>query len=198
MASLTKYRWRVIDLVVVAVLGSVFGIVYWAWDQLWVMTTPLFLFFPPAHSLAYGVWMLPQVIAEMLVRRPGAAMFGSMSAVIVSAFMGNVFGLTVLLYGVVQGGAAEAVFALGRYRIFNWFTAGLATSLAAIGGTTLDVLLYYPDWTSPWKIAYIAIGGVSSFILGAAFAPFVVRRLAAAGALDGLPAGRVAAVQDAS
>lgn len=190
-----RYRWRVVDLVAVAVLGSVFGIVYWAWDQLWVITTPIFAF-PPAHSVAYGVWMLPQVIAAMLVRRPGAAMFGSMSAVIVSAFMGNVFGLTVLLYGVVQGGLAEIVFAIWRYRYFNWFTAGLATGLAAVGGTTLDVVLYYPFWADSWKISYIAIGGISSFVLGALFAPFVIRRLAAAGALDGLPAGRTAAVKE--
>ena len=190
-----RYRWRVVDLVAVAVLGSVFGIVYWAWDQLWVITTPIFAF-PPAHSMAYGVWMLPQVIAAMLVRRPGAAMFGSMSAVIVSAFMGNVFGLTVLLYGVVQGGLAEVVFAAWRYRRFNWFTAGLATGLAAVGGTFLDVVLYYPLWDDPWKYAYIIIGGLSSFVLGALLAPFVIRRLAATGALDGLPAGRTAAIKE--
>ena len=136
-------RWRVVDLVTVSVLGSTFGVVYWAWNQLWLLTTPLFLFFPPAQAIGYGVWMLPQVMAVMLVRRRGAAVFGSMSAVIVSAFLGNVFGLTVLLYGVVQGGLTELVFAVSRYRFFNWFTAGLGTGLAAAGGTTLDLSLIH-------------------------------------------------------
>jgi energy-coupling factor transport system substrate-specific component len=189
-------RWRVVDLVTVSVLGSTFGVVYWAWNQLWLLTTPFFLFFPPAQAIGYGVWMLPQVMAVMLVRRRGAAVFGSMSAVIVSAFLGNVFGLTVLLYGVVQGGLTELVFAVSRYRFFNWFTAGLGTGLAAAGGTTLDVVLYYPFWTIGWKLAYIAIGGCGSFLLGALLAPFVVRRLASAGALDGLPAGRFASQVD--
>lgn len=187
-----KNNWRVVDLVTVSVLGSTFGVVYWAWNQLWLVTMPLFLFFPPAQAIGYGVWMLPQVMAMMLVRRRGAALFGSMSAVIVSAFLGNVFGLTVLLYGLVQGGLAELVFATSRYRVFNWFTAGLATGLAAVGGTTLDVLIYYPFWTDQWKCTYIAIGGCASFALGALLAPFIVRRLASAGALDGLPAGRTA------
>lgn len=193
----SNLRWRVNDLVVVAVLGSVFGVVYWAWDQLWTITTPLFAF-PPAHACMYGVWMLPQVIAVMLVRRPGAALFGSMSAVIVSAFLGNVFGLTVLLYGVVQGGLAEIVFATFRYRVYNWFTAGMATALAAVGGTTLDVLLYYPFWTASWKAWYIGIAAGSSFVLGAVFVTFLVRQLASAGALDGLPAGRAAAISEIS
>lgn len=188
----TKNNWRVVDLVTVSVLGSTFGVVYWAWNQLWLVSTPLFLFFPPAQAIGYGVWMLPQVMAMMLVRRRGAALFGSMSAVIVSAFLGNVFGLTVLLYGLVQGGLAESVFAVTRYRVFNWFTAGLATGFAAVGGTTLDVLIYYPFWTEQWKFTYIAIGGCASFVMGALLAPFIVRRLASAGALDGLAAGRTA------
>ena len=188
-----RHRWRVVDLVAVAVLGSTFGVVYWAWNQLWLVTTPIFTVFPPAQTVFYGVWMLPQVMAGMLVRRPGAALFGSMTAVIVSAFMGNAFGLTVLLYGLVQGGAAELVFALTLYRSWNWLTAGLAAGLAGVCGTTLDVILYFPFFTEAWKIAYVGIGGMSSFLLGAIFAPLVVRRLASAGALDGLPAGRAAA-----
>ena len=183
------HKWRVVELVVVAVLGSTFGVVYWAWGQLWVITTPLFIAFPPGQAILYGVWMLPQVLAVMVVRRRGAAMFGSMAAVAVSAFLGSVFGLTVLIYGVVQGFGAEIVFAAGRYRWFNWLAAGLATALATLGGTFLDVTLYYPEWTPFWKLAYLGIGSTGAFVLGALFAPFVVKRLASAGALDGLAAG---------
>lgn len=189
--ALPVQRWRVVDLVVVAVLGTTFGVVYWALDQLWTITAPLFIAFPPAQAVTYGLWMLPQVLAAMIIRRRGAALFGSMSAVIVSVFMGNAFGLTVLIYGVVQGLATEAVFALGRYRWWTWLAAGLATALATFCGTFLDILLYYPFWVTSWKLAYVLIGCTGGFVLGAVIAPLVVRRLGAAGVLDGLPSGRM-------
>lgn len=185
-------RWTVVDLVVVAVIGSAFGVVYWAWNQLWLLTTPFFIAFPPGQAVLYGVWMLPQVLAAFIVRRSGAAVFGSMTAVIVSAFLGNVFGLTVLIYGLLQGSASELVFAACRYRHWNWLTAGLATMLAALAGTGLDVTLYYPFWDSGWKITYMAVGAASGLLLGASFVPLIVRRLAGAGVLEGLPAQRAA------
>lgn len=181
-------RWTVVDLVVVAVIGSAFGVVYWAWNQLWLFTTPLFIAFPPGQAVLYGVWMLPQVLAAFVVRRSGAAVFAAMAAVIVSAFLGNVFGLTVLIYGLVQGAAAELVFAICRYRVWNRLTAGLATMLAALAGTCLDVVLYYPFWAGGWKITYLAAGAASGLVLGSTFVPTIVRRLAGAGVLEGLPA----------
>lgn len=185
--------WRVADLVVVAVIGSAFGIVFWAWNQIWMLTTPIFIAYPPAQAVMYGVWMLPQVLAGFIVRRRGAALFGSMAAVVVSVFLGNVFGLTVLIYGFLQGLAAEVVFAAFRYRVWNWVTAGLATGLATAVGTTLDVTIVYVFWTQPWKLTWVATGAISGFVLGGILAPWIVRRLAAAGALEGLPAGTAAA-----
>lgn len=185
-------QWRVLDLVVVAVIGATFGVVYWAWNQMWLLTQPAFIAFPPAQAVMYGVWMLPQVLAAFIVRRRGAALFGSVSAVVVSVFLGNVFGLTVLIYGAAQGLAAETVFAATRYRVWNWLTAGVATMLAAICGTFLDVLIYFPYWASEWKIVYLALGGASGFVLGSILAPLVTRRLASAGVLEGMAAGRAA------
>lgn len=199
IARSSRYaRWRVSDLVVVAVLGASFGVVYWAWNQLWLLTAPLFVVFPPAQAVLYGVWMLPAVLAGYLIRRPGAAVLGSITATVVSAFLGNVFGLTVLIYGLVQGVAAESVFAGTRYRVWNWFTAGLATGFAAACGTTLDVTLYYPFWTLSEKLTYVGLGAAGAFALGAWLVPLLTRRMAAAGVLDSLPSGRSAPIVDAS
>jgi len=181
-------RWRVADLVVVAVIGAAFGVVYWAWNQLWLLTSPLFVAFPPAQGFLYGVWMLPQVLAAFIVRRRGAALFGSMAAVVVSAFLGNVFGLTVLLYGLVQGGAAELVFALTRYRVWIWPIAGLATALAAAAGAGLDLVFYYPLWASAWKVAWVVTCAGSGLVLGCVTVPLVMIRLRRTGVLEEVPA----------
>lgn len=187
-----RRRWRVVDLVTVAVIGSTFGVVYWAWNQLWFITMPVFVGYPPAQASLYGVWMLPQVIAGMVVRRPGAALFGSMAAVVVSVFLGNVFGLTMIIYGLGQGLAAEVVFAAFGYRVWNRAVACLATGAPAAVGTLLDITWYYPSWTESWKQAFVAAGCVSGLVLGATLAPWIVARLASAGALDAMPSGRAA------
>ena len=43
--------WRTVDLVVTAVLGVAFGVVFWAWNALWAAATPAFLAIPPAQIL---------------------------------------------------------------------------------------------------------------------------------------------------
>src|SRR3712207_167576 len=81
-------RWRTVDIVVTAVLGVAFGVVFWAWGLLWNATGVAFTAFPPAQAFMYGVWLLPAVVAPLVVRRPGAALFAELVASIVSALLG--------------------------------------------------------------------------------------------------------------
>lgn len=195
----SQYRWRTVDLVVISVLGAAFGVVYWAWNQIWFMTTPLFVVFPPAQALLYGVWMLPQVIAMLIIRRPGAALFGSLAAVVVSTLLGNAFGLTMLLYGVAQGLAVELVFAVRGYRSFGRLLAGFGTAFACVAGTSLDTFFYYQFWVTQWKLAYVLCGALGGFLLGMLVAPMVVGRLRQAevlGDFTGATQARIAAGLD--
>lgn len=180
-------RWRVVDLVVVAVIGVAFGVVYWAWNQLWLITSPLFVAFPPAQASLYGVWLLPPTLAAFVVRRSKAAIFGGLSAAIVSMFLGNVWGLTVIFYGFVQGLIPELVFAVTRYRVWNWVTAGIATMLAAGAAATLDLTLFYPLWQTGWKSAYAIICMASGLVMGAVLVPLLLGRLRRTGVLDEMP-----------
>ena len=43
-------RWRTVDIVVTAVLGVAFGVVFWAWNLLWAATGTAFTAFPPAQA----------------------------------------------------------------------------------------------------------------------------------------------------
>jgi energy-coupling factor transport system substrate-specific component len=44
-------RWRTVDIVVTAVLGVAFGVVFWAWNLLWAATGAGFTAFPPAQAV---------------------------------------------------------------------------------------------------------------------------------------------------
>jgi energy-coupling factor transport system substrate-specific component len=91
-------RWRTVDIVVTAVLGVAFGIVFWAWGLLWAGLDAPFTAFPPAQAVMYGVWLLPAVLAPLIVRKPGAALFAELLAAIVSALLGSAWGTLVLVY----------------------------------------------------------------------------------------------------
>ena len=66
-------RWRTVDIVVTAVLGVAFGVLFWAWSLLNSATGPAFAAFPPGQAVLYGVWLLAAVAIPLIVRKPGAA-----------------------------------------------------------------------------------------------------------------------------
>ncbi len=172
---------------VTATLAVAFGVVFWAWNLLWTATGGAFAALPPIQGLLYGVWLVPGVLAGLVVRRPGAAFFAAVVAAAVSALMGSQWGLVAVVYGVVQGAAPELVFALRRYRA-DLVTALLAAAATGLGSLGLDLVLYYPTWSTGWKWVYAGTL-LTSAVLVAGFGSWLLKRaLLATGVLDDLPA----------
>jgi energy-coupling factor transport system substrate-specific component len=182
--------WRTVDIVITAVIGVAFGVVFWAWNLLWSATGPAFVAFPPAQAFMYGVWLLPAVLAPMIVRKPGAAVFAETLAAIVSTLFGSPFGVAIILYGLAQGAAAEFGFALFRYRRFAWSSALLAGLFAGAMAALLDLVLYYPIWAGSWQLAYVGLVAVSAMVIAGVGAVLLSRALAATGALSQFASGR--------
>src|SRR5688500_16402556 len=138
-------RWRTVDIVVTAVLGVAFGVVFWAWNLTYgVLSEPL-SFFPPLSAVLNGVYLMPGVVAGLLVRKPGAAVFASTLAAAVSLLLGSPYGGIIVVYGLVQGLGGELGFLLTRYRTFGWGTALLAGATAGLSTSLLDNALYYSE-----------------------------------------------------
>jgi energy-coupling factor transport system substrate-specific component len=183
-------RWRTVDIVVTAVLGVAFGVVFWAWNLLWAATGTAFTAFPPAQAFMYGVWLLPAVVAPLIVRKPGAALFAETVASIVSALLGAQWGVQVVLYGLIQGLAGEVGFAVFRYRRFGWVQAVLAAVLAGAAAAVLDLVYYYPEWTAGWKLTYVVVVVASTVVVCGIAGTALVRALARTGALSSFASGR--------
>src|SRR4051794_2146490 len=183
-------RWRTVDIVVTAVLGVAFGVVFWAWNLLWAATGTAFTVFPPAQALIYGVWLLPAVVAPLIVRRPGAAIFAETVASIVSALLGAQWGAQVIFYGLLEGLAGELGYAVFRYRRFGWPQALLSAVVAGAMAAVLDLLYWYPTWTSGWKLAYVATVVASTVVVCGFGGMALVRALGRTGALSAFGAGR--------
>ena len=68
--GVSRFTWRTVDIVVAAVLAVAFGVVFWAWGNLWNTTSGAFTAFPPAQAFMYGIWLVPGVLDD--ARRPQA------------------------------------------------------------------------------------------------------------------------------
>lgn len=183
-------KWRTLDIVTVAVLAVVAGVVFWAWNLLWNATGPAFAAFPPAQALLYGVWLVPGVLGMLVVRLPGAAVATAFLAAAVSWLLGGWWGMSVLWYGVLQGLAPEIVFAARGYRSFARPTTVLAGAAAGAVPGLLDPIFFYPEWTAGWKLAYLACCMLSAGLLAGLGSHLLAARLAATGVLDDFPSGR--------
>ncbi len=131
-------RWRTRDIIIAAIIGVAFGVVFWAWGVVWngplAVLSTLAL---PVRDLGYAVWLMPAVLAPLIIRKPGAAIFAEMVAAGLSALLGTVWGPEVLLAGFVQGAAAEVVFGFTLYRSWSFPVLAIAAVASAAAAWTL-------------------------------------------------------------
>ena len=183
-------RWRTVDIVVASSIAVAFGVVFWAWGQLWNTTTAAFAGFPPAQGVMYGVWLLPGVLGALIIRKPGAAIYTMVVASLVSALLGTPWGLQVVVYGLVEGAAPELVFAFLAYTSWRLPTAIVAGAVAGASAALLDIVFYYPDWSGAWQLTYTAVLMFSSAVIAGVGGWLLVRALAGTGVLAPFAAGR--------
>ena len=183
-------RWRTVDIVLAAVLAVAFGAVFQVWNALWIALLPAFAALPPLQGFMYGVWLLPAVLVPLVIRRPGAALLGEGVAAVASALFGAPWGLLIIVYGLMQGGAAELVFAMGLYRRWGLLTCLLAGAAAGAAAVLLDLVNFYPDWAANYQILYALLVIPSAAIVAGLGGLLLVRALAGTGVLGAFPAGR--------
>lgn len=183
-------RWRTVDIVVGAVLAVALGAVFQVWNLLWNSVGPAFAALPPIQGFMYGVWLVPAVLVPLVIRRPGAALLGEGVAALASVLFGTPWGLVIVVYGLLQGTAAEVIFGLGLYRRWGLPTALLAGAAAGAAAVLLDLALYYPDWATGYQVLYAALVIPSSAVIAGFGGWLLVRALARTGVLTAFPSAR--------
>ena len=192
MTATTRPRgsWRIVDIVVAAVIAVAFGVVFVAWNAVWAVATPLFTALPPAQAILYGVWLLPGVLIGLIVRKPGAALFGGVVSASVSTLIGSQWGLDAVLSGALQGGGAELAFAIGLYRVWTLPMAVLAGALAGVTAAIHDIAIYYPDTGLDYWLVYTLATMTSGAIVAGLGAWLLLRALVPTGVLGSFAVGR--------
>jgi energy-coupling factor transport system substrate-specific component len=186
--TLPDTAWRTRDIVVAAVIGVAFGVVFWVWGFAWSAVAPLDNVFPVLRDSLYAVWLIPAVLAPLIIRKPGAALFAEMVAAAVSALLGSQWGVDALLSGFVQGAAAELVFAFTLYRNWTPVVIAIAAVASAAAAWAHDWALYYSDVSLDLQIARGILMAVSALVFVAAGSILLERALRQSGVLEGFPA----------
>ncbi|HEY8824276.1 MAG TPA: ECF transporter S component [Candidatus Limnocylindria bacterium] len=186
----TNWTWRTVDIVVAAAIAIAFGVVFWAWNQVWAAATPAFVAIPPAQNILYGVWLVPAVLAGLIIRKPGAALFTELVAASVSAILGSQWGLDAVVSGALQGLGAEIVFLVLGYRRWTITVALIAAIGTAIAAWVHDTPLYYADIGLTAQLVILAFMVVSAIVIAGIGSWLLMRSLVQTGVLAQFPAGR--------
>lgn len=187
----SRFRWRVVDIVVASVIGVASGLVFVAWNVASnPVTDPLKALLPGLQALGGGFWLFAGVLTAIVVRKPGAALYGELVAATVSALIGNQWGPLTLVSGAVQGLGAELVFAIFLYANWRLGVAILAGVGAGLGMAVTDLTLWYPGSDTLFVTVYTISAMVGGALIAGLLSWIAMRALARTGALNRFAAGR--------
>lgn len=177
-------RWRTVDLVVAAVLGVAAGVLFTAWNAAYApLGLALSLLTPGAVALLDGVWLTGGLLVGLVIRRPGAAIFGEVMASLVSAAIGNQWGVTVVVTGLVQGIAIEIGLFLWRNRSDVRLAALTAGAIGGLVQGIIELVYWFPGADSLFVAVYVASATISGALIGGLGSALIVNALAKTGIL---------------
>ena len=177
--------WSLRELLIVAVIGAVFAVLYMGWVHVWLVAQAIFG--PVTMDVVMGFWFVASIVAAAIIRKPGVAFAAEVLAAGIEILLGAPGGLIVLLSGAVQGAGAEAVFAATRWRNYS-----LPVLMAAGAGAALFSFVYtwirfnYGALHPGLLVGMFALRMLSGAILGGWLGHLIVEALYKTGSLAGL------------
>ncbi|MDU0478277.1 ECF transporter S component [Staphylococcus chromogenes] len=191
-AAVPSKTWRVVDIVVAVVLAVAAGLMFWVWNSIgYAWYEAMNALTPGLGGLAAGIWLIGGILGGLVIRKPGAALFVELLAAVISAVLGNQWGISTVYSGVAQGLGAELIFLLFFYRAFNLPVAILAGIGAGIGAFVLELFTVANAAKGlTFNAIYLGSLALSGAVLAGLVGYLLVRAIAATGALDRFAAGR--------
>jgi len=177
--------WTLREILIVAVLGAVFGVLYLGWVQVWLIAQAIFG--SVTMDVVMGFWFIVSIIAAAIIRKPGAALLSEVLAALIQVLLGSPAGLMLLVSGLVQGAGAEAVFAATRWKNYR-----LPVLMAAGVGAAIFSFIYtwirfdYGALVPGLLVTMFVLRCLSGALLGGLAGHLVTEALYRTGVLSGL------------
>lgn len=182
---MTSPRWTQREILILAVIGAVFAVLYLGWVQVWLISQAVFG--PVTMDIAMGFWFIASMVAAAIIRKPGAAFLAEVLAAAIELLLGSPAGLMLVVSAAIQGAGAEAVFAATRWRSYSLpvlMAAGVGAALASFAYTW--VRFDYGALEPGLLVAMFVLRCLSGALLGGLLGHVVVEALYRTGVLSGL------------
>jgi len=164
-----NFNYTTRDIVFIAVLSVISGIINTGANQLWTVTNASAG--PLGGAPLQGFFMWGYILTMWLIRKPGAALAVGVFETLVETLLGSTTGIATVGWGVAQGLAIEAVMAISNYQWYSIWHAIAAGAASSQFGTIWTAILFGWDpatANSVWLAVPINLiaGAILSGLLG--------------------------------
>jgi len=153
--------------------------------------TPVYPFMSVAWPIIYGFWFIGGTAAAYIIRKPGAAFFGEFLGALVEMVLGSFFGISVIIWGILQAISSEIGFAIWRYKRWDYVSMSVAGFLPGLPINIPGWFLYPTLYISVIEYggygalaAFILLHSISGLIIAGILTKFFIDRIARTGIFD--------------
>lgn len=183
----TSQAWTLREMVVIAALGVVFGVVYMYLVPLWIALNGVPAIGALATDIMLGLWCIASVIAAYIIRKPFVAFTTEVVAAIVEVLAGVPGGLIIVLTGVIQGAGAEVPFAATRWRKYGYTVLMASGACAALFSFVYNWFRFgYGNLDAGLLVVMFVLRIASGVLLAGLLGGWLGDRLRSTGVLRGL------------
>lgn len=126
--------------ILIAVTAAVIGVFFTFMDSMYSSLSNLLG--PTFMALTFGVYALSALLPGYLVRKPGAALIGSLFAAAINILTGSPYGIHIIVAGLLQGLGAEVGFGITRYQKYGIVNFGIASLFITLFVSLRDFFIF--------------------------------------------------------
>ena len=180
------------DLLLVAVIGTVFGVVnafYAAVDVAMIAALG-----PLGSSITIGVFFIAPLLASLIVQKPGAALLAGVILGFGETLAGNPWGIVTLIYGSIEGIGVELGYLLFfRYKRYDLTTVAVAAAVIVPIHFGYEYIQYgFSEYSVGYNLGTFGARVVSA-VVGGWLAYQIGKAVARTGVLTGFAFGKAEA-----
>jgi energy-coupling factor transport system substrate-specific component len=187
-------QWKLKEIVLMAVLGVVFGIIYLGFfliGQGFRNVLAPFGLGQFGYEIIFGIWFIVSIIAAYIIRKPGVAFTSELIAGVVQVLLGTTAGPQLILSAAIQGAGAELAFALTRWKDYRLRILVFAGMGAAIFSFVWNLYSAGNIALAPWLLtSMLVVRLISGALLAGVLGKWISDQLAKTGVLRGYALGK--------